>query len=52
MFEIGQIPVEHIEMDRSLEGFIKIITPILKENKEYCTIIKPDLFGLLVMDYM
>ncbi len=47
--EIGQIPVEHIEMDESFEGFIKIITPLFKENKEYCTIIKPDVFGLYLL---
>jgi len=38
--------VEHIEIDESFESFIKIITPIFKENKGYCTIIKPDVFGL------
>jgi len=47
--ELGQIPVEHIEIDESLEGFIKIITPIFKENREYCTIIKPDIFGLYLL---
>ena len=46
---LGQIPIEHIEIDESLESFIKIITPLLKENKEYCTIIKPDVFGIWII---
>jgi hypothetical protein len=37
--------VQHIEINESFESFIKIIMPIFKENKEYCTIIKPDVFG-------
>ena len=50
--ELGQIPVEHIEIDESFEGFIKIIAPLLKENKEYCTIIKPDVVGLYLLRIM
>lgn len=33
--ELGQIPVEHIEIDESFENFIKIITPLFKEDKKY-----------------
>ena len=44
--KVGQIQIEHIKINESFNEFIKIITPIFKENKGHCTIIKPDIFDV------